>query len=97
MPFEIILSTTANKELESAVDWYNERLDGLGLHLIEAVDKRLSLLSETPDMFPVRESGFNEILIEKFPYLIVYKILKKRHRVRILHIFHSSRNPDFKK
>ena len=97
MAFQIILSSIALKELESAVDWYNECEDGLGKRFIDAVDTRLALLSETPGIFGVKLSGYNEVLVEKFPYLIVYKIIKKGNRVRILHIFHTSRNPILKK
>lgn len=54
MAFQIILSKTALKELEDSVDWYNERQNGLGAHFIEAIDNRLALLSETPDLFPIK-------------------------------------------
>jgi len=96
MSFQIILSTTALKELEASVDWYNERQDGLGNRFIDAVDNRLALLSETPDIFPVKLSGYNEVMVEKFPYLIIYRIIKKEKKVRVLHIFHTRRNPILK-
>jgi len=69
----------------------------LGKRLIEAIDNRLDLLAETPHIFSVKQSGYNEVLIEKFPYLIVYKIIPKGKKVRILHIFHTRRNPTLKK
>ncbi len=97
MTFHVVLSALALRELESAVDWYNEREDGLGKRFVDSVDKLLVLLSETPDIFPVKSSGFNEVLMEKFPYLIVYRIMKKEKIVRVLHIFHTKRNPSFKK
>ena len=96
MAFEIKLSAVAQKELEESVDWYNERVDGLGKRFIEAIDKRLALLADTPDMFPVKLSGYNEVSVEDFPYLIVYKIIKKGNKVRILHVFHTKRNPVLK-
>ena len=68
MAFRVILSDTALRELEASADWYNERLDGLGRRFIEAVDERLALLAETPEMFPKKASGFHEVVIEKFPY-----------------------------
>lgn len=97
MAFFVVLSSTALQELETSVDWYNERQDGLGERFIEAVDKRLTLLADTPDMFPVKRSGYNEVVIEKFPYLIVYKILRKEKKVRILHVFHTKRDPKLKR
>ncbi len=96
MPYQVILSALALKELELAVDWYNECEYGLGKRFIEAVDNRLALLSETPDILAIKLSGYHEATIEKFPYLIVYKILKKEKKVRVLHIFHTSRNPILK-
>jgi plasmid stabilization system protein ParE len=97
MSYQIILSALAFEELESAVDWYDECEHGLGKRFIEAIDNRLAVLSETPDIFAIKSSGYNEVALEKFPYLIVYRILKKQKKVRILHIFHTSRNPASKK
>jgi hypothetical protein len=60
MPYQIILSALALKELESAVDWYNECEQGLGERFVEAVDNHFLLLTRTPDIFPVKLSGHNE-------------------------------------
>ena len=97
MPFEIKLTATALKEMEDQVDWYDNRQDGLGTKFTQAVDNRLELLCDTPGMFPVRASGYREILIDNFPFLIVYKIIKKINTVRVYHIFHTKRNPILKK
>ena len=93
MPFQIILSTPALKELESAMDWYEAREAGLGKRFVDVVDKRLHLLSETPDIFPIKPSGYNEVSVNNFPYVIIYKILPKAKKVHILHVFHTKRNP----
>ncbi len=97
MGFQVILSAVALNDLESAVDWYNECEDGLGKRFIEAVNNRLELLAENPHIFSVKLSGYNEAMVDKFPYLIVYRIIAKGKKVRILHIFHTRRNPDLKK
>ena len=54
MAFRIILSASALNELESAVDWYNSKEDNLGKRLIESVEERLTLLSQTPGLFPIK-------------------------------------------
>ena len=77
MAFQVILSVAAFKELEASVDWYESCQDGLGTRFVDAVDRRLALLAQTPDIFPIKLSGYHEVLIEKFPYLIVYKIIRK--------------------
>ena len=97
MAFRIILSALALNELESAVDWYNSKEDNLGKRLIESVEERLVLLSHTPALFPIKSSGYNEVLVEQFPYLIVYRIVSKTKTVRVLHIFHTRRDPARKK
>jgi plasmid stabilization system protein ParE len=97
MAFRIILSALALNELETAVDWYNSREENLGKRFIESVEERLVLLSHTPALFPIKSSGYNEVLVEKFPYLIVYRIVSKTKTVRVLHIFHTRRDPAKKK
>jgi plasmid stabilization system protein ParE len=69
----------------------------LGRRYIIAVDNRLAALSENPEIFSIKSSGYNEVVVEKFPYLIVYKIMKKHKKIRVLHAFHTSRNPNLKK
>jgi plasmid stabilization system protein ParE len=96
MSYQIVLSALAIQELEAAVDWYNECEPGLGKRFIEAIDKRLGVIAETPGIFAIKASGYNEIVVEKFPFLIVYKIIADRNVVRVLHIFHTSRNPNLK-
>jgi plasmid stabilization system protein ParE len=77
MSYQIILSRIAKKELETSVDWYHECQENLGARFIEAIDDRLAALSQNPGLFPIKPSGYREVLVKKFPFLIVYKILEK--------------------
>jgi len=93
LPYKVYLTPTAFKELEKSMDWYDGCRDGLGARFTDAVNSRLTKLSENADIYPVVSSGYREVSIEKFPFLIVYKIIKKKNTIRVYHIFHTSRNP----
>ena len=71
MSYQIIFSRIARKELEISVDWYNECLENLGARFTDAIDDRLMLLSQTPELFPVKPSGYREVIVRNFPLLIV--------------------------
>lgn len=93
MSYRIVLSATALKELETSIDWYNERQNNLGAKFLEAVDESLKSLTKIPDIFPIKVSGYREVAITKFPFVLVYTINKTHRLVRVLHVFHTKRDP----
>ncbi len=97
MVFQIILNVTARKEIQESFHWYELRQSGLGLRFINAIEKRFDFLSKTPDIFPVKSSGFREALVVDFPFSIIYKINSKQNTVKVFHVFHTRRNPNLKK
>jgi hypothetical protein len=59
-------------------------------------DKTIDFILLNPEGYPEKRSPYREILLEKFPYLIIYELDKKRHIIYILHVFHTRRNPKLK-
>lgn len=97
MAYKIVLSAIAEIEFEDTVVWYEQRLGGLGLRFIESLNNCFTLISENPDIFSKKTSGFREAHIADFPYLVIYKSVKKKSEIRVFHIFHTKRNPAAKK
>jgi len=50
-------------------------------------------LMDAWDWYAERRKGFRETKINVFPYLIIYRIQKRKKIVAISSIFHTSRNP----
>ncbi|HEU4551432.1 MAG TPA: type II toxin-antitoxin system RelE/ParE family toxin [Chitinophaga sp.] len=68
MSYTIVLSAPAEKEIDDSFNWYEDRLQGLGIRFIENIEKTLLQVSRHPESYPVKKEKFREIVIEKFPY-----------------------------
>jgi plasmid stabilization system protein ParE len=93
---KIILSSEAVKELQESYQWYESRSEGLGGRFVELIDKAFKVILLNPERYPNKRGPYREIVIYKFPYLIVYEFVKEEHIIYILHVFHTKRNPKLK-
>ncbi len=91
--FSSILSGKAQKEVAVSWEWYEERSDGLGDKFLAEVITRLKDIENNPDRFPSRHKRYREALLLTFPFLIIYKINARKKLVRVVSVFHTSRNP----
>jgi plasmid stabilization system protein ParE len=96
MKCRIELHKSAQKELDEAFQWYEERSPGLGVRLIEAVSQKLYELSKYPDRYAKRIAEFREASTNIFPYILIYEFLPKEKVVFISYVFHTKRNPKLK-
>lgn len=88
-----ILSVRAEKEIEKAWKWYEERQVGLGDRFLKEVTTRIRLIEQNPDRYPTRYKFYKETLVPVFPFLILYRLNRSKRSVRIVSIFHTSLNP----
>jgi len=96
MGTNFIFSAIAEKEVRESFDRYEERSDGLGLIFTVAIDDAISSISNDPEAYTNRKGNTREFVMDKFPFIIVYRFLKKENLIYILHIFHTSRRPKLK-
>ena len=89
----LVVLDIARQELKDAVRWYEEKTIGLGEDLNIEVSKKIKLILEFPNRYPITKSYYRETLTNRFPYLIVYRYNKLKHQITILSVFHTSRNP----
>ena len=88
-----ILSTRAQKEITKAWEWYEERQQALGDRFLKEVIHRIRLLEQSPDRYPTRYKSYKETPVPVFPFLIIYRLNRKKKSIRIVSIFHTSLNP----
>lgn len=93
MSYKVELLSRARRELLAAWDWYDDRWPGLGDRFVREVEKRMQQIEKTPERYAERRIGFRETKVNIFPYLIIYRIQKRKKVVAISSIFHTSRNP----
>jgi toxin ParE1/3/4 len=88
----------AVEEFIAAVDWYEARLAGLGREFINAVDRAVERLVENPRLGgPVPgvdpELGTRRLLLQKFPYSVVY--LESGKEITVVAVAHGHRRPGY--
>jgi hypothetical protein len=74
MIYTLSVKEEAYKDLQQAYDYYEEQREGLGEIFIEKVKKRLDYLKQYPLHFNKVQKEFRQVLIDKFPYLIIYEL-----------------------
>lgn len=93
MNYKVELLPRARKELLDAWDWYDDRWTGLGDRFMREVEKKLEQIEKAPERYAERKKGFRETKIKVFPYLIIYRLQKRKKIIAVSSIFHTSRNP----
>jgi len=66
----------------------------LGFRFVENVKERINKLPLNPFAFAIRYDNVRCVLVEKFPYMLHYRIDEKESIIEIIALFHTSRNPD---
>lgn len=92
-PYSVTYSSRAQKEIASAWEWYEERQQGLGDRFVQEVIRRSQLLEQYPERYPTRYKSYKETPVLIFPFLIIYRINKKKKLLRVVSVFHTSLNP----
>jgi len=81
-------------DFEEGYIWYEERLKGLGERFINAVEAKIKKILQNPEAFSRKGiKSFREAGVDRFPYLIVYKISKRKKEIYITSIHHKKKHP----
>jgi len=93
MPFRIVIEPRALADIQQGIDYYEERLAGLGKRFSKTVDLYITVLSNNP-YYQIRYKDYRGIPTGKFPYLIVYFVDEQKETVYIMAVFHTSQNTE---
>ena len=93
MPRKIELLSEAQVDLWDAVEYYEGQVSGLGLDFEQEVRSALRIIQQNPEMWPKRSRDVRRYLVERFPYVIHFKIMDDC--VKIIAVAHTSRRPDY--
>ena len=94
MNYAYLLHPLALNEYNEAYTWYEDKQRGLGERFIKAVRLKIEEIVQHPETYGSRDKKtYREAQIEFFPYLIVYKINKRKKLVHISAIHNTKKNP----
>ena len=82
------------QDFEEGYIWYEERQKGLGEKFINAVDAKIKQILQSPEAYGSRgKKSFREAEVDRFPFLVVYKISKRKNEIYITSIHHTKKHP----
>ena len=93
MPYNIITTTNARRDVQDAIDWENKRKPGLSNYFLQDLEQKLLAIADTPYMCNVRYENVRCAVTNIFPYLIHYTVDDSRQQIYILRVLHTSRKP----
>ena len=88
----------AEDELADAALWYEARQSGLGISLVDLIDKAVErllagVLPSSPVPGVTMAKGARRVLLKRFPYAIVF--YDRQSEIVIVAFAHSSRRPGY--
>jgi plasmid stabilization system protein ParE len=81
----------ASADVDEAYLWYENQRQGLGEEFLLAVQNAVDSILENPKMYPVVRRDTRRILLNRFPYSLLYRLIKKQ--VVVIACFHAKRDP----
>ena len=94
MAYELVLLPRAENNLDEAYNWYEEQRTGLGEEFLQEVAEYYTKFENHPAAFGKIRKNIRQAALKRFPFVIVYEIIKKE--VVVFAVFHTSRNPRYK-
>jgi len=90
---KVTLLSPALRDILSAVEYYEEQAAGLGNALDADLTGSVDLIQSMPQLGAPFEAGTRRILLQRFPYAIVYKILDDR--ILVVAVAHQKQRPGY--
>src|SRR3954469_17671038 len=94
MSYTYRLHPLTRQDYDEAYEWYEDRQSGLGERFLKAVRKKIEEIVLHPEVYSSKSNkGFREAGVDFFPYVIVYKINKRKKEIYISSIHHAKKRP----
>jgi plasmid stabilization system protein ParE len=94
MSYTYRLHPLTKKDYDEAYEWYEDRQKGLGEQFLKAVRQKIEDIVSHPEVYSSKSNKrFREARVDVFPYLIVYKISKRKKEIYISSIHHAKKHP----
>ena len=90
---KLVISKRALSEIEKSFLWYQKGSELVAEKFRFHLENKFSELSFYPSRYAEKKSPYREVVLNKFPFSIVYEYLPKKNIVLIKSVFHFKRNP----
>jgi hypothetical protein len=85
--------TLAQQEVDEAVVWFDERVEGKGMDFLDELDRVVRLVKAYPFAGTEIELEIRRSLFARFPYALIYGI--EEQTIVVIAVAHSHRVPNY--
>jgi toxin ParE1/3/4 len=94
MSLHFNVTPAADRDLEEACAWYNEKQTGLGDRFVLVARERFEVILRWPELPRVcGRKSIRKVRIPRSPYSIYYRIIGQE--IQVLAIVHGARDPNY--
>jgi plasmid stabilization system protein ParE len=90
---ETIFHPEARAEMRESVEFYEGRLDGLGLRFLSAGEQTVERISAHPEAGTPLGGEFRKRIVPGFPYNIIYRVWEDY--IYLVAVAHQHRRPGY--
>ena len=90
---EVEFHEEASSEYEAAFDWYFARSELAASKFTEELSRAINLIAEAPQRWPDNIEGTRKLLLQRFPFAVVYRELPSI--IQVLAMAHGRRRPGY--
>jgi toxin ParE1/3/4 len=90
---EVEFHEEASLEYEAAFDWDFARSELAASKFTEELSRAISVIAEAPQRWPDNINGTRKLLLQRFPFAVVYRELPSI--IQVLAIAHGRRRPGY--
>jgi hypothetical protein len=89
----VTILNEAKTELFESIGYYEEKSKGLGVDLYKEIKSAIEIIKRFPECCALRKDETRRLLINRFPYLIIY--IYHENRIWIIAFAHCKRRPRY--
>lgn len=90
---KIVVSEFARQHLLGAKNYYNEERDGLGYEFVQEFMAALERIHSQPEAWTPLSKRTRRCLMQRFPYSVIFRIVKKHQQIQIIDLMHQKQQP----
>jgi plasmid stabilization system protein ParE len=87
-----VLRPEAMADLIQASNWYGQESLRLADEFADSFEASVARIEATPELYPVALNDVRRGKLQRFPYLIYYRVLADR--IEVLGVLHGRRHPE---
>ena len=93
MKFKLEYHPAAKSEIIDSREWYDKQARGLGLEFLRDLQRAEQKILANPLLYPFYEGETRRILLDKFPFSLIY--LFSKNEIQVVAIAHQRRKPKY--